>query len=108
MPYDKIFGKFPGEVRVGTVTSVEENKDPLVSKGGIVVLDGGETIMYDVLVIATGSAWSDHLAFPNKEEAFKQHISGWRDKIGNAQNIIIAGGGAVGIGESAFSAIRLF
>ena len=99
MSYDKVFGSFPGELKIGTVTSIEENKDPLVSKGGFVVIDGSEKVMYDVLIVATGSCWLGHLAFPNDEEAFKEHISSWREKIKTSQNIVIAGGGAVGIGE---------
>lgn len=99
MSYDKVFGSFPGELKIGTVTSIEENKDPLVSKGGFVVVDGSEKVMYDVLVVATGSCWLGHLAFPNDELAFREHISSWREKINTSQNIVIAGGGAVGIGE---------
>lgn len=99
MSYDKIFGKFPGEIKIGTVTSIEENKDPLVSRGGFVVLEGGQTVTYDALVIATGSTWVGHLAFPNEETALKEHVSSWREKIRDAQHIVIAGGGAVGIGK---------
>ncbi|KAF9476817.1 FAD/NAD(P)-binding domain-containing protein [Pholiota conissans] len=97
MSYDKIFGKFPGEIIVGTATSIEENKDPLLSRGGFVVVEGGQTVMYDALVIATGSSWVGHLAFPNKETEFKEHVSSWRKKIQDAQHIVIVGGGAVGI-----------
>ncbi|KJA14846.1 hypothetical protein HYPSUDRAFT_48795 [Hypholoma sublateritium FD-334 SS-4] len=97
MSYDKVFGSFPGELKIGTVTSIEENKDPLISKGGFVVVDGSEKIMYDVLIVATGSCWLGHLAFPNDELAFREHISSWREKIKTSQNIVIAGGGAVGI-----------
>ncbi|KAF8962332.1 hypothetical protein BDZ97DRAFT_1825661 [Flammula alnicola] len=80
MSYDKIFGKFPGEIKIGTVTSIEENKDPAIPRGGIIVLEG-----------------VGHLAFPNEEEAFKEHVKTWRNKIRDAQDIIIIGGGAVGI-----------
>ncbi|KAF8882154.1 hypothetical protein CPB84DRAFT_1734913 [Gymnopilus junonius] len=97
MSYDHIFGKFPGELKIGTVTSIEENKDPAYTRGGFVVLEGGETIGYDVVIIATGSTWVGHLAFPNDEIGFKQHVHDWRTKINDAQNIVIAGGGAVGI-----------
>ncbi|KAF8198630.1 hypothetical protein BJ912DRAFT_952153 [Pholiota molesta] len=97
MSYNKIFGNFPGEIKIGTVSSIEENKDPLVSRGGFVVLEGGQTVTYDALVIATGSTWVGHLAFPNEETALREHVSSWREKIRDAQRIVIAGGGAVGI-----------
>ena len=99
MSYDHIFANFPGELKIGTVTSIEENKDPAHRRGGFVVLEGGETIPYDVIVIATGSTWVGQLAFPNDEKGFKEHVHTWRKRISDAQNIVIAGGGAVGIGE---------
>ncbi|KAH9477744.1 Apoptosis-inducing factor-like protein A [Psilocybe cubensis] len=97
MPYDAVFGKFPGELKVGTVTSIEENKDPTFKRGGFVVMEGDEKILYDVLVVATGSNWYGHLAFPNDEEGFKDHVKSWQKKIHDAKHIVIAGGGAVGI-----------
>jgi len=48
-------------------------------------------------VVATGSTFVGHLAFPNDEAGFKEHVKSWRKKINDAQDIIIAGGGAVGI-----------
>lgn len=100
MPYDKIFGKFPGELKIGTVTSIEENKDPAFKRGGFVVMEGDEKILYDVVVVATGSNWDGHLAFPNDEEGFKTHVKSWQKDIRDADHIVVAGGGAVGIGES--------
>ncbi|CAA7268504.1 unnamed protein product [Cyclocybe aegerita] len=97
MPFDNIFGTFPGEVKVGTVTSIEENKDAAAQRGGFVVLDSGEKVIYDVLVVCTGSSFDGHLAFPNDEEGFKEHVTKWRAKIKESNDIVIVGGGAVGI-----------
>ncbi|KAF8156668.1 hypothetical protein B0H34DRAFT_798071 [Crassisporium funariophilum] len=99
MSYENIFGSFPGELKIGTVTSIEENNDSSSSQGGggMVVLKGGEQLFYDVLVISTGSVWSGHLAFPNDPEHVKAHIKAWRNKIEDAKDVVIVGGGAVGI-----------
>ncbi|KDR72483.1 hypothetical protein GALMADRAFT_73843 [Galerina marginata CBS 339.88] len=97
MSYDNIFGKFPGELKIGTVTSIEENKDPAFNRGGFIVFEGGDKLIYDVVVVSTGSTWVGHLAFPNDETGFKEHVKTWRKKIEDSQNIVIAGGGAVGI-----------
>ncbi|KAF8156792.1 FAD/NAD(P)-binding domain-containing protein [Crassisporium funariophilum] len=96
MPYDKVFDKFPGQLKIGTVISVEENKRG-GGGGGIAVLDGGEQVVYDVLVVATGSSWEGLVAFPDEESLYKEHVELWRNKFQKAENIVIVGGGAVGI-----------
>ncbi|KJA26789.1 hypothetical protein HYPSUDRAFT_63567 [Hypholoma sublateritium FD-334 SS-4] len=94
MPYDSIFGAFPGELKLGCVSSIDEN---MSGKGGRVVLKTGEQIAYDVLAVATGSSWQGLLAFPDKQALYEEHIELWRDKFDKAQNIVIVGGGPVGI-----------
>ncbi|KDR68432.1 hypothetical protein GALMADRAFT_78581 [Galerina marginata CBS 339.88] len=94
MPYDTVFAQFPGELKIGTVSSIEENKD---GPGGRVILRGGEEVAYDVLAVATGSAWEGLVSFPDEENLYKEHIALWRNKFETAQDIIIVGGGAVGI-----------
>ena len=63
------------------------------------VLETGERIFYDVAVVSTGSTWSGHLAFPNDEAGCREHVESWQGKIRDAKDIVIAGGGAVGIGS---------
>lgn len=95
MPYDTIFAKFPGQLIVGAVSSIEETKG---GEGGKVILKSGEQVAYHVLAVATGSAWEGMLSFPDEESLYEEHIELWRNKFEKAQDIVIVGGGAVGIG----------
>ncbi|TFK28571.1 FAD/NAD(P)-binding domain-containing protein [Coprinopsis marcescibilis] len=95
MPYDNLFGHFPGEIKVASVKSIEETKG--ARTGGIIILSTGEPIQYDVLVLATGSVWEGLVNYPTDPEAYYAHVASWRKKIKEAENIVIAGGGPVGI-----------
>jgi apoptosis-inducing factor 2 len=82
---------------VGRATAIVEHE----SKGsGYIELEGGEKINWDILVIATGSKWEGPSALPFTKNEIKEHFGGWRNRIGKANNVIIAGGGAVGVGKS--------
>ncbi|KAI0725356.1 hypothetical protein C8Q72DRAFT_785707 [Fomitopsis betulina] len=94
IPYDKLFQRGNGTVKVGHAVAVEEDKEQ--GKGGWVVLEGGEKIKWDSLIIATGSAWQGPLAFPDAD-ALPAHLRQWRERVKAAQDIFIVGGGAVGI-----------
>ncbi|KAF9566492.1 FAD/NAD(P)-binding domain-containing protein [Agrocybe pediades] len=94
MPYDTVFGSFPGELKIGAVSSIEEMKD---APNSHVILKDGEQVAYDILVVATGSAWSGLVSFPNEEVEYKEHVESWRTKFEKASNIVIVGGGSVGI-----------
>ncbi|KAF9446586.1 FAD/NAD(P)-binding domain-containing protein [Macrolepiota fuliginosa MF-IS2] len=109
MPYDNLFGKFPGEIIYGTVTSVEENRrfaftnyEPgKICNGTVLYQQEGEEklqrIRYDVLVVATGSRWEGFTGFPSDTEQCISHIETWRMKFKDAHDIVIAGGGPVGL-----------
>lgn len=103
MSYDKVFDHFPGQLRIGKATSVEANPG---GRGGKVILESGDEVLYDVVVIATGSSWEGLADFPDDERLYKEFIEEWRNKFKNANNVVIAGGGAVGIGESASFAFK--
>ncbi|KAF5318676.1 hypothetical protein D9619_010919 [Psilocybe cf. subviscida] len=92
--YETVFDKFPGELIVGTVSSIEENGSGF---GGRVLLTSGTHVQFDVLAVATGSVWKGLVSFPNEEAVYKAHIELWRGKFAVAQHIVIVGGGAVGI-----------
>lgn len=96
IPYDKLFINNNGTHKVGTVVAIEETSP---GKGGSVVLQSGERINYHVLALATGSIWSSHLNFPSSDADIKGHLQSWRDRFSKAKEIVIVGGGAVGIGE---------
>lgn len=99
-PYDKVFGSFPGEIKIGSVTSIEQGHDVgrPGEKKGMIVIDGKQKLFYDIAILATGSSWKSHLNFPGSDAGFEEHVQTWRKKIKDANNIVIAGGGAVGIG----------
>ncbi|KAJ3835255.1 hypothetical protein F5878DRAFT_543529 [Lentinula raphanica] len=65
---------------------------------GQVVLDNGEIVAYDVLVLATGSTWPRPIAFPTEStKAITEHIQARRAEFAAATNILLVGGGSVGI-----------
>jgi apoptosis-inducing factor 2 len=96
MSYDKVFDNFPGRLSIGKATSVEADPG---GRGGKVILDTGDEVLYDVVVVATGSSWEGLVDFPNDERLYREFIEEWRNKFENANDVVIVGGGAVGIGE---------
>lgn len=93
VPYDRLL---PGlEHVVASVAAIEETAP---GKGGVLVLSTGERVEYAALVLATGSLWSGVSAFGDTDESVRKHISEWRARFAGAQNVVIVGGGAVGIG----------
>ena len=103
IPYDNLLVKGNGTIKVGRVTAIEEGKES--QAGGSVVLSTGERIHYDIVVLAPGSEWDGPLAFPDDRAAVLEHIRSWRRKFENANGIVLAGGGAVGIGTALFACI---
>ncbi|KAG2003442.1 hypothetical protein CC2G_004044 [Coprinopsis cinerea AmutBmut pab1-1] len=116
LPFEKLFGHFPGELKVASVKSVEvargpysppakdahfadlQNTPPVhAGAGGTLLLSTGEIVRYDILVLATGSVYEGLVNFPLDPKEYHDHIEKWRKKISDAQNIVIAGGGPVGI-----------
>lgn len=65
LPFDKMFTKGVGSVKVGSVDSITENDG---GHGGIVTLADGETIPYEYLVLTPGSTWDDNLSLPNDKQ----------------------------------------
>lgn len=53
---------------------------------------------YQVLVLATGSKWTGPIDFPDKDEDIHKSVAEWKNKFKNANDIVIVGGGSVGIG----------
>ena len=92
---DKVFHNDNGTFVLGKVASIEKNTE----KGGKVVLENGERIPFEVLVLATGSIWTGPIAFPDDTVEVLEFIKNGRDAFEKAQKIVIAGGGAVGLGK---------
>ncbi|KAI0365682.1 FAD/NAD(P)-binding domain-containing protein [Pilatotrama ljubarskyi] len=93
IPLDRIFPGL-GQLKIAKVVSIVEAAP---GKGGEVVLEDGERIPYDVLVLATGNSWPGPLHFPDAVEDLRLHVSDWRHRFQEAKHIVIVGGGAVGI-----------
>ena len=51
MSYDKVFDHFPGQLRIVKATSIEANPG---GRGGKLILDSGDEVLYNVVVVATG------------------------------------------------------
>ena len=65
----------------------------------LLVLESGERVEYAALVLGTGSSWTGTTDFPDADEDVREHIRSWRAAFSKASNVVIVGGGAVGIGE---------
>jgi len=61
------------------------------------VLEDGEKLHWDYLVVASGSKWEGAIDFPSSKEEASTHIKSWRDKFEKAKHIALVGGGAVGV-----------
>jgi NADH dehydrogenase FAD-containing subunit len=95
MPYNHLLSGI-GSFKLGTANGIETNKNG----GGVVVLEGGEKVKYDILVLAAGSSLEGPVSFPNTETAATEWIAQWRTKIAAAKKIVLVGAGAVGTGAS--------
>ncbi|KAI0042334.1 FAD/NAD(P)-binding domain-containing protein [Auriscalpium vulgare] len=95
VPYDKLLVNGLGTIKIARVIRVDARTE---GKGGSVALDTGESIDYDVLLLAPGSVWPEPLDFPDGEKrAAVNHIQDWRKKFKDAQDIVVVGGGSCGI-----------
>jgi len=95
IPYDKLLVNQNGTVKVGRVVSIQDHKE---GSGGELALSNGEKLHYDVLILAPGSNWEGPVKFPDTKPEILDFIKDWRRSFENAENIVLAGGGAVGIG----------
>ncbi|KAH7886107.1 hypothetical protein F5I97DRAFT_1809211 [Phlebopus sp. FC_14] len=91
---DRLYKNGNGETKVGIVKSIQTKGD---AKGGEVVLESGEHIPYEILVLATGATFRGPLDIPEHEQDVMPHVNAWRAKFANAKHVVLAGGGAVGI-----------
>lgn len=96
VPYDKLFHNGAGTFLQGKVAAIEKP----TATGGHVVLENGERVPFDVLVLSPGSIWEGPIAFPEDKDEVTEFLKTIRASIKNAKDIVLAGGGAVGIGKS--------
>ncbi|KAF5381840.1 hypothetical protein D9757_008354 [Collybiopsis confluens] len=78
--------------------SVVEIKFGEKENGGSVLLDSGEAVRYNILVLATGSVWPKSIDFPKENRgAIEEFVEARRKEFSKASDILLVGGGAVGI-----------
>ena len=65
---------------------------------GHVVLEDGEKVPYDALILAMGSKYSGPIDFPDDPAQCSAHLEHWRSAFKKAADIILVGGGGVAIG----------
>lgn len=80
---------------IASVTSIVEEGN----EGGHLVLDNDEKVEYSILILATGTLWDGPLALPNTKAAAVGVVNSWREKIAKANDIVLVGGGSIGLGE---------
>lgn len=66
---------------------------------GHVVLEDGEKVPYDALILATGSKHSGPVDFPDDHAQCVTHLDRWRTAFKDAEDIVLVGGGGVAIGS---------
>jgi len=113
-PFDRFFAKGKVVVERDRVVGIKEGKG---EEAGELKLASGETLPYRggyarrclrashfntrvgllALVLATGSKWSGPIDLPESEADLRQVVSQWRAKFKAAEDIVIVGGGAVGV-----------
>ena len=114
LPFDTLFPRGRVVVKRDKVLSIQEGKG---GGAGELKLASGETLTYrgqyprcrlrisysntrfvtPALVLATGSKWSGPIDLPESEAGLRQVASQWRERFEAAEDIIIVGGGAVGV-----------
>lgn len=95
IPHDKLFVNGIGTFIEGKVISIQKGDD---SSGGSLTLENGDVVEFEILVLASGSGWEGPLDFPEKREGVIPFIESIRQRIKDANDIVLAGGGCVGVG----------
>ncbi|KAL0581583.1 hypothetical protein V5O48_000513 [Marasmius crinis-equi] len=90
VPLDKVFLKGNGRFVQGEVARIDE-------QGREVELTTGKKVSFDFLVLATGTKWGGPIALPLEPSKVQGFIDEKRREFKTAKNILLVGGGSVGI-----------
>ncbi|PPR02371.1 hypothetical protein CVT24_011712 [Panaeolus cyanescens] len=94
LPFGPRFNKDNKKLVIGAVTSIVEKED---KSGGHVVLEDGQKVEWAFLVLTTGGKWRDMVDLPLAKSNVKAHIDSWKAKFENSNDIVLVGGGVVGV-----------
>ena len=84
-------------MKVGKVIAIHRNNS---ATGGHLELENGETVPFSYLILATGSRWEGPVSpLNNNKISLKDSLEGWRAKFDKAQDIVLVGAGAIGLGQ---------
>ncbi|KAG6908946.1 hypothetical protein DXG01_002725 [Tephrocybe rancida] len=93
IPLDKLMVNGNGTIITSEVTSISEEGED----GGNVTLATGDTIHWDILVLASGSHWEGPLMIPDSKSDTIEWFKGWQAKFAKAKDVLLVGGGAIAI-----------
>ncbi|KAF7289860.1 Apoptosis-inducing factor [Mycena indigotica] len=93
VPYDKLFHGGKGTFIQDSVQSITQQ---IGESSGFLTLASGQTVPYDILVLATGLAWSYPIAFPDSLGDVQEYVKSRQDEFAGAENYLLVGGGAIG------------
>lgn len=99
IPLKDIFIKGKGTFIQEKVERIEKSSS---GRGGHVVLSNNERVAFDALVLSPGSTWPSNFGFPDEPNQLRQYWADSRATIKAANNIVLVGGGAVGLGMLSF------
>ncbi|KAK9473322.1 uncharacterized protein V1510DRAFT_414738 [Dipodascopsis tothii] len=88
VPYDRLVPTDAGRFVLGAVVAVGDKH---------VELESGETVPFDVLVLAPGSHWRSFNDVPLTTDAIATHWKGFRERVHTAHSIVALGAGAVNL-----------
>ena len=112
--YDKLFHNGNGSVKLGKAVYIHSSRhttsaDTRGNEGdkrtddqnhsGHVLLEDGEKVFYDALILATGSKYSGPVDFPEDPVECQAHLEYWRAAFKEAKDVMLVGGGGVAIGK---------
>jgi NADPH-dependent 2,4-dienoyl-CoA reductase/sulfur reductase-like enzyme len=98
VPLKDIFINNNGTFHQGKVVSIVNEVD-----NREVVLENGERLPYDTLVLSPGSLWYGSFAGGSDPSQVRAGWAADRESVKAAQSVVLVGAGAVGLGMSRFS-----
>ncbi|PPR02018.1 hypothetical protein CVT24_011141 [Panaeolus cyanescens] len=94
MKYNSRFNQANKKTIIGKVTTIDQRSD---KSGGTVTLANGQKVEWAFLVLTPGGRWEGIVNIPEAKKDVGAFIRSWKSKVEKANDIVLIGGGAVGI-----------